>query len=220
MDQFRAIRTEVKGRTCISGSEGNRDHEGRGDPEKYSSYESGVDTKHGTQNLSILRKGEGPKTVTKKLKKSKCTDFTQNREKSFLLYPPTLLPLLSQLGENVYPGSGQPGPDPAELGPAQAHSFHYASPRNSCEEPVGTSAKATGFSELREKNQNPTPCTCILSSKTVQRQTSTGSPFYRILKAPTRRSPGTSPVSTPTCPHPQIHGRPNFHRKCANAQAR
>lgn len=153
---FRAIRTEVKCWICISGSEGNRDHEGRGDPEKYSSCESGVDTKHETQNWSILRKGEGPKTVTKKLKKSKWTDFTQNREKSFLLYPPlSLLPLLSQLG--VYPGSGQPGPDPAELGPAQAHSFHYAPPRNSCEVPVGTSAKVTGLSELREKIKTQHP---------------------------------------------------------------
>lgn len=204
MDLFRAIRTEVKCWICISGSEGNRDHEGRGDPEKYSSYESGVDTKHETQNLSILRKGEGPITVTKKLKKSKCTDFTQNREKSFLLYPPILLSLLSQLGENVYPGSGQPGPDPAELGPAQAHSFHYAPPRNSCEEPVGTSAKVTGFSELREKNQNPTPCTCILSSKTVQKQTSTGSPFYRILRTPTMKMPRNV-----SCQHPNVSPPPD-----------
>lgn len=50
----------------------------RADPENYSSCGSGGDTKQETENLSVPGKGWGPKTATKKLNKSKWTDFPQN----------------------------------------------------------------------------------------------------------------------------------------------
>lgn len=67
-----------------------KDRQQSGDPEKYSAYKSSIDTKQETQTLSVPGKGRGPKTATKKLKKSKCTNFIQNREKSFLSAPPPL----------------------------------------------------------------------------------------------------------------------------------
>lgn len=86
-----SVKGSAKGRCqiCISGSEGKRSQQS-GDPEKYSSYKSGIDTKQETQTLSVPGKGRRPKTATKKLEKSKCTDFIQNREKSFLSRPPPL----------------------------------------------------------------------------------------------------------------------------------
>lgn len=148
--------------------------------------------------MSIPEKGEGPKTATKKVKKSTCTDFTQNREKSSLLSPTTLLPLLSQLGGNVSPGSGRPGPDPAELGPARAHSFHYAPTRNS-RALWAPQPKSQGLLRREKKNQNPTPSHVHLPQQNSSETNLHRQPFLHNFESPNTSSSGASPV-LPTAP--------------------
>lgn len=143
------MQREGKCQICIS------DQEGTADYEKHSSYTSGVDTKHEMQTLSVPGKGWGPKTATKKLKNSKCTDFTQKQKVLPTFFFPTLLPLLSTPRETLRPRSGQPGLDPAELGPVQTHPPPPSSSQG-LQGAMGTSAKVTRACEHREKNQNLT----------------------------------------------------------------
>lgn len=138
---------------------------------KYSFYKSGADTKDEMQTLSVPGKGRGQKTPTEKLRVNVQISHRTERSPSYFFLP-TLVFLLSQLRENVCPSSGQPGPDPAKLGPAQAHSFP---PRSS----LGLQGlwepkpKSQGLLNTEGKKHNPTPCMCTFPSKTVQKQTST-----------------------------------------------
>lgn len=175
---------EGKCQICISGSEGKRDRQQSGDPKKYSSYKSGIDTKQETQTLSVPGKGRGPKTATEKFKKSKCTDFIQNREKSFLSHlPPLALSTWGKCSPWFRAARARRSRPGSCLGPFL---------------PLCSSQKLQGLwvpqpksqgllnTDGKKKKQNKTqqPATCTFSSKTVQKQTSMGSPFCRILKAP------------------------------------
>lgn len=139
----------------------------------------------------FLERAGDLKTATKKLRKSKCPHFANNREKSFLLPRPPLLLLHSQLGENTCPDSGQPGPDPAKPIP---------SPRlqglQGLREPQ---PKAQGLLNTQGKNQNPTPGPRAPSPAKQFRHKPPPWPLLQNFKSPNRRSPGTSPL-LPTAP--------------------
>lgn len=142
------------------------------------------------QTLSVPGKGRGPKTATKKLRKSKCPHFTHNREESFLLPRPPLLLLHSQLGENACPNSGQQGqiqqswvlPRPIPP-PATLQGLWEPQP------------KSQGLLNTEGKNQNPTPGPRAPPSPAKQfRYKPPPWPLLQNFKSPNRRSPGTSPL--------------------------
>ena len=115
--------------------------------------------------------------------------------------------LLSELGENVCPSSGQPGPGSAELGPAQAHSF----PPRSSQGLQGlreSQPKLQGL--LNTKGTKPNTWPQAPSPAKQFRNKPPRKPLLQIFKSPTEeaqtlalssvRHPNVSPPPDPRMP--------------------